>query len=170
MLPHALSLGKGFLSYICSHIAHFEMFVWILNGFCGMGYRHIQKKTWVLWHTIQSSRPLWIWHPLWIAFDIAETFCWYEHLVMMFRHVCKWLYISSRQRHYTSLQVLYRDTGIVIATIAMPRTKILCCDCCEDVFNSLLQKCHGHSNRFWMTMELPGIFFFFTQLMFFLSV
>lgn len=125
MLPHALSLGKGFLSSICSQNARFEMFVWILNGFCGMGYRHIQKKTWILWHTIQSRHPLWIWHPLWIVFDIAETVCWYEHLVMMFRHVCKWLYISSRQRHYTSLQVLYRDTGIVIATIAMPRTEIL---------------------------------------------
>lgn len=48
MLPHALSQGKGFLSSICSHNVRFEMFVWILNGFCGMGYRHIQKKTWVL--------------------------------------------------------------------------------------------------------------------------
>ncbi len=79
---------KGFLFSICSSNARFEMLLWILNDFCGMGYRHIQKKTWVLWHAIQSGRLLWIWHPLWIVFDIAESFCWYEHLVMMFRHVC----------------------------------------------------------------------------------
>lgn len=45
MLPHALSLGKGFSSSICSHNTHFKMFVWILNDFCGMGYRHMGFMT-----------------------------------------------------------------------------------------------------------------------------
>ncbi len=82
------------------------------------------EKDMVLWHAIQSGRLLWIWHPLWIVFDIAETFCWYEHLVMMFRHVSRIMQMAvylffDTTPHYRCYIVT------VVFSIPMPRTEIV---------------------------------------------
>ncbi len=62
--------------------------------------------------------------PLWIVFDIAETFCWYEHLVMMFRHVSRIMQMAvylffDTTPHYRCYIVT------VVFSIPMPRTQIV---------------------------------------------